>query len=65
MIELIIDIAEHLEIPVVAEGVETKEQLDMLKKLGCDIVQGYYFSKPVPAEAFGRFIEERKGSLEK
>ncbi|MBQ4312061.1 MAG: EAL domain-containing protein [Oscillospiraceae bacterium] len=57
MIELIIDIAEHLGIPVAAEGVETEEQFSMLKELGCDIVQGYYFSKPVPADEFVKFIE--------
>ena len=43
MIELIIDIAEHLGIPVAAEGVETEEQFSMLKELGCDIVQGVLF----------------------
>ena len=59
MIELIIDIAEYLRVPVVAEGVETEEQLLALKALGCDYVQGYYFSKPVPAEAFERFLVER------
>ena len=38
-----IEIARILEVPVIAEGVETKEQLEMLKQLGCDIIQGYYF----------------------
>ena len=59
MIELIIDIAEYLHVPVVAEGVETEEQLIALKELGCDYVQGYYFSKPVPARDFERFLIER------
>ncbi len=59
MIELIIDIADYLRVPVVAEGVETEEQLLALKALGCDYVQGYYFSKPVPAEDFERFLVER------
>jgi hypothetical protein len=59
MIELIIDIADYLRVPVVAEGVETEEQLLALKALGCDYVQGYYFSKPVPPEEFERFIEEK------
>ncbi len=59
MIELIIDIAEYLHVPVVAEGVETEEQYLVLKTMGCDMVQGYYFSKPVPAEAFDRFLIER------
>ena len=59
MIELIIDIADYLRVPVVAEGVETEEQLLALKALGCDYVQGYYFSKPVPAGEYERFLVER------
>jgi len=59
MIELIIDIAEYLGVPTIAEGVETREQVEALKVMGCDYVQGYYFSKPVPPEAFERFIEEK------
>ena len=59
MIELIIDIADYLHVPVVAEGVETEEQYLTLKAMGCDQVQGYYFSKPVPPQEFDRFILER------
>ena len=59
MIELIIDIADYLHVPVVAEGVETEEQYMVLRAMGCDYVQGYYFSKPVPHEAFDRFLIER------
>ncbi|MDO5702654.1 MAG: GGDEF domain-containing phosphodiesterase, partial [Lachnospiraceae bacterium] len=61
MIELIIDIADYLHVPVVAEGVETEEQYLVLKAMGCDYVQGYYFSKPVPPAEFDRFIIERSG----
>ena len=60
LVELIIDIAKYLKIPVVAEGVEEKSQVELLKKLGCEIIQGYYFSEPVPAEQFGAFIEKEK-----
>ena len=59
MIELIIDIADYLHVPVVAEGVETEEQYLVLKAMGCDLVQGYYFSKPVPPEAFDHFLIDR------
>ncbi len=59
MIELIIDIADYLHVPVVAEGVETQEQYLVLKAMGCEYVQGYYFSKPVPPEGFDRFLAER------
>ena len=60
IVELIIDIARYLSVPIVAEGVETKEQADSLKSLGCDIIQGYYFSKPIPANEFEKFILDRK-----
>ena len=60
MLEVVIDIADHLAVPVIAEGVETEEQVNALRDLGCDIVQGYYFSKPVPAEDFEPFIIARK-----
>ncbi|MBR6288131.1 MAG: EAL domain-containing protein [Acholeplasmatales bacterium] len=61
IVEFIIDIAKYLEVPVIAEGVETKEQVESLKNLGCDIIQGYYFSKPIPSNEFEKFIIERKG----
>ena len=60
MIELIIDIADYLQVPVVAEGVETKEQYLELRALGCDYVQGYYFSKPVPADDFDRILTDSR-----
>ena len=61
LIEIIIDIADYLNVPVIAEGVETAEQLEALKRMGCDLVQGYYFSKPVPAEEYEVFIDRRRG----
>jgi EAL domain-containing protein (putative c-di-GMP-specific phosphodiesterase class I) len=48
--------AESLHLKVVAEGVETKEQLDLLKKMGCEEVQGYYFSKPLPPEGVAELL---------
>ena len=63
IVEFIIDIAKYLEVPVIAEGVETKEQVESLKNLGCDIIQGYYFSKPIPSNEFEKFIIERKNLL--
>ena len=57
LVELIIDISRFLDVPVIAEGVEEQEQLDTLKELGCDIIQGYYFSKPVSAKEFEEFIK--------
>ncbi|MCR5061186.1 MAG: EAL domain-containing protein [Saccharofermentans sp.] len=46
---------------MIAEGVETEDQYLALKKLGCAIIQGYYFSKPVPDYEFERFLIEKKG----
>ena len=63
MLEIIIEIARHISAPVVAEGVETEEQMTALKKIGCDMVQGYYFSPPVPAEKFAGFLKDAKQEL--
>ena len=52
LVALILGIAKSLKIPVVAEGVETEEQLQLLKKWGCPLVQGFYFSRPLPADEF-------------
>ncbi len=51
----IIQLAHNLELKVVAEGVENIAQVDMLQRLGCDIAQGYYFSRPIPADAVPAF----------
>jgi EAL domain-containing protein (putative c-di-GMP-specific phosphodiesterase class I) len=52
----IIALAESIELRVVAEGVETSEQVDLLEALGCNVMQGYYFSKPVMEDEFERFF---------
>lgn len=52
IIKNVIHMAKELSISVVCEGVETEEQLAFLKQIGCDIVQGYYYSKPIPQEDF-------------
>ena len=52
LVALILDIAKNLKIPVVAEGVETEEQMKLLKELGCALVQGYFFSRPLHASDF-------------
>lgn len=60
MIESIIAFAHKTGKKVVAEGVEEKAQLDMLDGLGCDYIQGYYFSKPLPPGDLKRFISAEK-----
>ena len=56
LVALILGIAKNLNVPVIAEGAETEEQVRILKDLGCDIVQGYYFSKPLHPADFEREI---------
>ena len=56
LVELVLDIAKYLRVPVVAEGVETEKQYQMLRDAGCTLVQGYYFSRPLPPEEFEKLI---------
>ena len=56
MCEAMIVMAHKLGIKVIAEGVETAEQRDLLVDAGCDYVQGYFFSRPLTAEAFEAFV---------
>lgn len=62
LVELILDIAGSLKVPVIAEGVETERQMLLLKDLGCAMVQGFYFSKPLPPEEFEQIILKEKGN---
>jgi diguanylate cyclase (GGDEF)-like protein len=56
----VITLAKNLKLKVMAEGVENQAQLDFLVGSGCDLVQGYYFSPPVPPEQIYRMIKEKK-----
>ena len=62
ILKSIVDIAKYLNVRVVAEGVETKEQLDTLRRFGCDLIQGYYFSKPLPEEEFFQRVKGERAS---
>jgi polar amino acid transport system substrate-binding protein len=57
IIQAILQVAKSLRFKVVAEGVETSEQLASLKKLDCPIMQGYLFSRPVPADKIDTFLQ--------
>jgi EAL domain-containing protein (putative c-di-GMP-specific phosphodiesterase class I) len=56
LVSTIITLAHSLKLKVVAEGVETAVQFDLLRTLGCDEMQGYFFSKPVPREIFAEIF---------
>lgn len=58
VVESIVNLAYNLKMPVIAEGVEDDERLELLKAIGCRIVQGFYYSKPLPVKEF----EEYAGS---
>lgn len=60
LLEVMILLAESFGVTTIAEGVETAEQMFTLKTMGCDIIQGYYFSKPLPAKEFEVFLVEKK-----
>jgi EAL domain-containing protein (putative c-di-GMP-specific phosphodiesterase class I) len=60
MVDTIVTIAHNLSLNVVAEGVEQPEQLDMLRKLRCDVMQGYYYSKPLSGAQFQQFLLQQK-----
>ena len=52
----IVSLAKTLMAKITAEGVETKQQADYLKSIGCDEIQGFYFSRPLPAEALEELL---------
>ena len=56
MLELVIDMARALKVPAIVEGVEEEEQYRLMKDIGCDVIQGYYFSRPVDAASFEQFL---------
>ncbi|MHB8622021.1 MAG: EAL domain-containing protein [Sulfuricaulis sp.] len=63
LVQAIIAMANVLKIKVIAEGVETQEQLVMLRRLGCDITQGYYCSKPLAVEAFTELLKNWENAM--
>lgn len=58
IVHSIIGMAHEIGIKTVAEGVETEEQVNFLRQSGCDYIQGYYYSKPLPEEEFVEFLEK-------
>jgi diguanylate cyclase (GGDEF)-like protein len=62
IVQAIISLAHSLRLKVVAEGVETPEQLDSLRSMGCDQYQGYHFSPPLPAADFSKLMRQRQAA---
>ena len=59
ILEQVVSMANKLELGLLAEGVETKEQIELLQSIGCDQVQGYYYAKPMPEEEFYALLEKQ------
>lgn len=62
IVRTIIDLAESLNMGIIAEGVETKAQLEGLRELGCNHIQGFYFAKPMTPETAFQFIQKSNGA---
>lgn len=63
ILEMIIELARLMQLPIIVEGVETKEQTESLLKMGCSYAQGYYFYRPLPIEEFEKILTQ-KGQLD-
>ncbi len=59
ILKFIMQLSQELGMEVIVEGVETKQQLDVISELGCKEIQGYYFSRPLPADEFMKVLEEQ------
>ena len=64
IMKFILKLAEDLDMGVVVEGVETKAQLDLLAKIGCADIQGFYFSRPLPYENYMKLLDEDRKAQE-
>ena len=65
VIKSIVHLSKSLKYKIITEGVETKEQLDLLTGLGCSIIQGYYFSKPLSESDFENLLKSQSEILKK
>ena len=55
----IVELGHKLDVCIVAEGIETQQQVDLLKRVGCDMIQGYFYSRPLPIAEFEAWLNER------
>jgi len=59
ILEQVVSMANKLDLGLLAEGVETKDQIELLQSIGCDQVQGYYYAKPMPEEEFFELLKKQ------
>jgi EAL domain-containing protein (putative c-di-GMP-specific phosphodiesterase class I) len=59
ILEHTVRMMQSIDKQLVVEGAETRDEVEMLERMDCDYIQGYYFSRPLPAEEFVRFLEEK------
>lgn len=63
LVKSILSLSENMGLAIIAEGVETREQVDMLKSLNCQVAQGYFFARPVSEQEAGRLLAAQHKSL--
>ena len=61
IVNMIVSLARRLEFKVVAEGVETQPQQEYLRAIGCDVLQGFYYSRPLPADSYEAYLRKHDG----
>lgn len=57
ILESVIALGHRLHMPIIAEGVETRQEVDFLRRAGCDIIQGYYYARPMPVQEYEKLME--------
>ena len=62
ILEQVVSMVDKLDLGLLAEGVETKDQIELLQSIGCDQVQGYYYAKPMPEEEFFELLKKQQAS---
>lgn len=58
VLSFIVSLSKWLQLPTIAEGVETREEVELLKAMGCNYIQGFYFAKPMPVESFETYMTD-------
>lgn len=65
IITAVLDMARQLDIPAIAEGIETDEQFKLLEILGCEYAQGYYYYKPMPISDYEKLVDDKDNVADK